>query len=211
MDESEEDSSDVVPLAPHYHNYRLNSAKPTVDSIFNKFGQRAHQTNPRSLREQAIRHNVPEGTVLSWWGHWKRNPQWKPTQKRQRKPRIFTSEQERLFLEQLRSKFIRRKRLLTKPQLICEARSFWNTLGIDQRISGDTKFSPHWATNFMKRNGLSLRKTRLAKRPGNANTEIVKHFRETLSVCISHYGPENVLNFDETSWRLVGPFIHGTG
>lgn len=117
----------------------------------------------------------------------------------------------RLFLEQLRSKFIRRKRLLTKPQLICEARSFWNTLGIDQRISGDTKFSPHWATNFMKRNGLSLRKTRLAKRPGNANTEIVKHFRETLSVCISHYGPENVLNFDETSWRLVGPFIHGTG
>ena len=196
-----------VPLRPQQIDYHKSSARPTIDSIYKRFEHRQSGKPPLlTLEEIATEHLVPLGTIQGWASIFSTDPEWRPYMPRARKPRCFTTQQEENFLQHIRTKFLLPKLLLTRPQMIAEARNWWEALPAAQRRTAEApKLSPKWALGFMQRCHLSLRKMRYAKRPTIIDNTPIREFAIELEACRATYGENRVLNMDETSWRLIQP------
>jgi hypothetical protein len=64
------------------------------------------------------------------------------------------------------------------------------------------QFTHKWRERFLRRSGLSLRRSRIRRRP-KPDDEFLAEFPTRVELAAEQYPPYRVINVDETSWKLI--------
>ena len=134
------------------------------------------------------------------------DPNWRPDPHRRAIHIVLPEALETRIADKIRDQFI-------KQETYCPPRLL-DDLAVAERVAylaeADTnidqvrafKHSNRWRKGFLERNGLSVRKFHY-KRRCQADSGVVCHFLTDYEVAKAQFRLENILNMDETSWRIV--------
>ena len=158
------------------------------------------------MQELEARSGVPLDTLKTWRKRLLNDPNWRPDPHRKATHTVLPEELEKRIAEKLREEFI-------KPEVYCPPRLL-DDLAVAERVAYLTekgqnidkvrnfKHSNRWRDGFLERNALSIRKFHY-KRRCPADPAIVCQFLTEYEIAKAQFRFENILNMDETSWRIV--------
>jgi hypothetical protein len=145
-------------------------------------------------------------TLYSWRERVQADPDWRPSKDHFASNRRFFSEE----IEQHMAQFIQINfislgrpldRPLLRPLILTMIQDF-----VAEGILGDDalnfKCSYHYMSRFLNRVNLSSRKVRAARRP-EINDDECAEFMAKMAAVWERYSEDHIVNFDESSWRLV--------
>jgi hypothetical protein len=196
-------SLDVIPRSQCSHpNPRARNSIEQVEAIFELFSP--HLERGFFEEQSRIHSGIPPSTIRNWYHKWERDRDWRPYKSdRAMAHRTFTDEQEHEIVDQLRTKFWERDSKLSSRTFTAVVSQFWvkhrkKTLN-SQRFAGSSKFR----RRFFQRNNLSLRTPTVRTSVSQRSQTRIDEFLEKLRVAEERYGPDRIINMDETSWKDV--------
>jgi hypothetical protein len=165
---------------------------------------------------------VPRSTLYSWRKHIKTDSGWIPNHHQcSANRRIFSSEQEKVIANYLRSEFISQHRILTigsaKPIILEFHKKFEDEyrqfLADGEVISTIPPYRPlpkfscsnSFMRRFLHRQHLSVRKARPVKRK-EVDPEDIDRFKRELIVAFQTAPKTHIINCDETRWNVCQPY-----
>jgi hypothetical protein len=172
-----------------------------VEEVFKRFRRDA----PWGLRaELAETYDVPPATVYYWYRRWVADENWRPySHPIKSSRRIFSDAQEAEIVARLEQEFWAEERKLSTRAFRDFVKGFWvrhrSEVLRPQRFVASNKFR----ILFSRRNRLSLRKAILKPFRMRRDEAAVSEYVEAVSRAVAQYGPDKVMNMDETSWRDV--------
>jgi transposase len=158
------------------------------------------------MSDIAKRTQVPIRTLYHWRERIQHDATWRPTPDRFRKnPRAFPDELEELMATYVKDNFVSPGRDLSmavlKQTLLMLVQSYVASAQLPESAL-EFKCSTTYVRRFLRRNGLSYRRARPARRPEIDENE-VEEFTVSFYASYEVFGPPAIVNFDESSWRLV--------
>jgi hypothetical protein len=207
-EEAEEEETELIEGDPdheeqvranHYKDYRR--LKREVETIFGMF----RRDMPRGTLSQIAREHraAPARTLSHWYRHWQDDRNWRPyCTGRNRSRRVFTDEQEQELMDELQVTFWSRRRRLTARTFKGFVLHHWNH---GRKGKGPRAFSASgcFRVTFCRRHELSLRTPVIGQPTKRTHTEMIDEFLRRVETARRKYGPDRVLNMDETSWKDV--------
>jgi hypothetical protein len=184
----------------HYVDY--NNYIDEVDEIFASFRE---DIQYGFFLDQSRAHPaIPYNTIRHWYQSWKNDPDWRPySHNRAMNHRVLTNEQEDQFVEELRAKFWNKDAKLSSRTFKQEASTYWITHRKSALNPHKFASSNHFQRDSLQRHSLSLRTPTVKTVIPQHDDIVINEFLERLQAAKAKYGPDLVINMDETSWRDI--------
>jgi transposase len=175
-----------------------------TEAVFNVF-----TTLPPSqytIQEISDRTGIPRRTLSNWRKQVKQQNDWRPTARRfHSNSRLLDDATELQIATFLRGTFISQGRDLSvnalRQQILMLVHDLVST-GKLPESKLHFKCSTTYMTRFLRRNGLSFRRGRPSRRPALDDDECFEFLVE-FHVSLMSFATSAIVNFDESSWRLV--------
>jgi hypothetical protein len=180
------------------------SSPELLEPIFNLFLR--DDDAGYAMRDISQQTNVPITTLYSWRERVRVDPTWRPSKEHfTENSRVFPDDIEETIANFIRINFVQPGRSLTRATLRPLILLLIQDL-VAQTIlpSSCLNFtcSYHFLSRFLRRVGLSFRKARAERRPAISDAECAV-FMSDIFMAFRRYPPSNIVNFDESNWRLV--------
>ena len=175
---------------PH-RNYR--SHEDTVNEALAQL-----QDGRQSMRSISKSLGIPVATLARWKARLRFDPSFTPLNPRTcQHRRIFTDEQERIIADHIRTEFLRKKLLFTDADCKLLLIHYYNQWHPDQWYEPSNGF----IYDFKHRNRFSSRKSHYKRRP-TVPDGLKENFQLRVSELLRTGNMRNIVNCDETSWKL---------
>jgi transposase len=159
-----------------------------------------------TIREVAKRTGIPENTIGNWRRRIRHDRDWRPRSTRfTENPRLFDDAIEARMATYLHDNFIATGRDLppsTLRQTLLFLVQGFIAEGLLPESAFNFKCSYKFASRFLRRTGLSFRRGRPCRRPELDEDECFE-FLVSFYVSVSTHPLSAIVNFDESSWRVV--------
>ena len=170
----------------------------TLDPVFEIL---ALDTIPyKTIPTLAKRSGVKEPTLCTWRRNLKRDPTWRPDPHRKGVHTALTQEEEAIVAARLRESFVTPGEYC--PPAMIDQLASAQVATRTKEAARPFRHSYSWRQGFLSRHHLSIRKFHY-KRRSDPNDEIVARYCEEFSIAKQQFRFEDIINVDETSWRIV--------
>jgi hypothetical protein len=196
-------SVDIIPSSQcSLPNQHTRHSIELVDAIFKLFSPDLERGFFE--KQSRIHKGTPSSTIRNWYHKWEQDRDWRPYRAdRAISHRTFTDEQEDKIVAELRTNFWERDSKLSSRTFTAVVSQFWirhrTTALNSERFAGSSRFR----RRFFQRNDLSLRTPTVRTSVPRRSQTLIDDFLEKLRVAEERYGPDRIINMDETSWKDV--------
>jgi hypothetical protein len=185
-----------------YHRYHAMS--DIIEPVFEVFA--TLDPSDYTIQDISDRTGVPARTLSYWRTQVRRQNHWRPLARWfTSNPQMFDDATEARIAAFIREHFISQNRDLSLSVLKHEILMLIHDLIVAGDVSESKlnfKCSTTFLRRFLRRHGLSLRRGRPSRRPNLDDDECFEFLIE-FHVSMMSFATSAIVNFDESSWRLV--------